>query len=110
MGLCTIMLKHEMMVADEWHDNGPQDLFTASLCIKIANDKMQLFSFKKPGVEVLGWRGDMKAAVVWLEVLSNSLKQCWRWLMVEKLTFNSLATALVNIPGANMPIADSLKS
>jgi hypothetical protein len=30
------------MVADEWHDNGPQDLVTISLCIQIAIDKMQL--------------------------------------------------------------------
>ena len=28
MGLCIIMLKHEVMEADEWHDNGPQDLVT----------------------------------------------------------------------------------
>jgi hypothetical protein len=33
------MLKHEVMVADEWHDNGPQDLVTLSLCIQIAIDK-----------------------------------------------------------------------
>jgi hypothetical protein len=37
------MLTHEMM-ADEWQDNGPQDLFMVSLCIQIAIDKMQLFS------------------------------------------------------------------
>jgi hypothetical protein len=36
-----IMLKHELMVADEWHDNGPQDLVTVSLCIQIAIHKMQ---------------------------------------------------------------------
>jgi hypothetical protein len=38
------MLKHEVMVADEWHNNGPQDLVTVSLCIKINIDKMQLRS------------------------------------------------------------------
>ena len=38
------MLIHEVMPADEWHDNGPQDLVTVSLCIKIAIDKMQLCS------------------------------------------------------------------
>ena len=38
------MLKHEVMVADEWHDNGPQDLITVSLCIQIAIDKTQLCS------------------------------------------------------------------
>jgi hypothetical protein len=37
-----IMLKHEVMAADEWHDNGPQDLLTVSLCIQIAINKMQL--------------------------------------------------------------------
>ena len=36
------MLKHEVMAADEWHDNGPQDLVTVSLCIEIAIDKMKL--------------------------------------------------------------------
>jgi hypothetical protein len=38
------LLKHEVMAADEWHNNGLQDLFTASLCIQIAIDKMQLCS------------------------------------------------------------------
>jgi hypothetical protein len=33
--------KHEGMVADEWHDNGPQDLVTENLCIQIAIDKVQ---------------------------------------------------------------------
>ena len=42
MGLCIIMLKHEVMAADEWHNNGLQDLVTVSLCIQIAIDKMQL--------------------------------------------------------------------
>ena len=38
------------------------------------------------------------------EVLPNSLKQHWRRLMVQKLTFNFLATALVNILAVSMPI------
>jgi hypothetical protein len=38
------MLKHEVMAAVEWHDNGPQDLVTVSLRIQIAIDKMQLCS------------------------------------------------------------------
>ena len=38
------MLKHEVMAEDQWHDNGPQDLITVSLCIQIAIDKMQLCS------------------------------------------------------------------
>ena len=44
MGACIIMLKHEVMVAEEWHDNGPQDLVMVSLCIQIVKDKMQLCS------------------------------------------------------------------
>jgi hypothetical protein len=44
MGPCIIMLKHEVMEADEWHDNGPQDLIRISLCIQIAIDKMLLCS------------------------------------------------------------------
>ena len=43
-----------------------------------------------------------------LDVLPNSIKPRWRWLFVEKLTFNSLATALVDIPAVSMPIACSL--
>jgi hypothetical protein len=38
------MLKHEVMAADEWHNNGPQDLVTVSLRIQIAIDKVQLCS------------------------------------------------------------------
>jgi hypothetical protein len=41
MGPCIIMLKREVMAADEWHNNGPQDLVTVSLCIQITIDKMQ---------------------------------------------------------------------
>jgi hypothetical protein len=33
-----------------------------------------------------------------LLLLPNSLKQRWRQLMVEKITVNSLVTALVDIP------------
>uniref|UniRef100_A0AAZ3QWG4 Small ribosomal subunit protein bS16m n=1 Tax=Oncorhynchus tshawytscha TaxID=74940 RepID=A0AAZ3QWG4_ONCTS len=40
----------------------------------------------KPVAKLLGW----------LDVLPNSLKQRWRRLMAEKLTLNSLATALVD--------------
>ncbi len=45
-----------------------------------------------------------------LDVLPNSLKHLWRRLMVEKWTFNSRATALVDIPAVSMPIARSLKT
>ena len=38
------MLKHEVMAADAWYDNGPQDLATLSLCIQIDMDKMPLCS------------------------------------------------------------------
>ena len=44
MGLCIIMLKHEVMAVDEWYDNGPQDLITVPLFIQIVIDKMQLCS------------------------------------------------------------------
>ncbi len=40
-----------------------------------------------------------------LDVLPNSLKRLWKWFMVEKWTFNSQATALVDIPAVSMPIA-----
>jgi hypothetical protein len=32
------------LAVDDWHDNGPQDLVTVSLCIQIAINKMKLFS------------------------------------------------------------------
>ena len=41
-GPCIIMLQHEVMVVDEWHNNGPQDLVTVSLCIHNAINKMHL--------------------------------------------------------------------
>ncbi len=44
MGLCIIMLQHEVMVVDEWHNNGPQDLVKVSLCIQNAINKMHLCS------------------------------------------------------------------
>ncbi len=50
------------------------------------------------------------SAVVRLDVLPNSLKRLWRRLMVEKWTFNSRATALVDIPAVSMSIARSLKT
>ncbi len=45
-----------------------------------------------------------------LELLPNSLKRLWRRFMVEKWTFDSWATALVDIPAVSMPIARSLKT
>ncbi len=42
MGPCIIMLQHEVMVVDEWHNNGPQDLVTVSLCFQNAINKMNL--------------------------------------------------------------------
>ncbi len=41
---CIIMLQHEVIVVDEWHNNGPQDLVTVSLCIKNTINKMHLCS------------------------------------------------------------------
>ncbi len=44
MGPCIIILQHEVMVVDEWHYNGPQDLVTVSLCIQNVINKMHLCS------------------------------------------------------------------
>jgi hypothetical protein len=38
------------------------------------------------------------------------LKWHWRWLMVEKLTFNYLVTVLLDITAVGMPIAHYLKT
>ena len=37
-------LKHKVIAADDWHDNGPQDPIMISLCIQFAIDEMQLCS------------------------------------------------------------------
>jgi hypothetical protein len=47
MGQCIIMLKHEVMAANEWPDNGPQDLITVFLCIQIVIDKFKLCSLSE---------------------------------------------------------------
>ncbi len=68
-----------------------------------------ILEVKMLDVEVLGWCG----LRLWgrLDVLPNSLKRPWRRLMVEKWTFNSRATALVDIPAVSMPVpARSLKT
>ncbi len=44
MGPCIIMLQHEVIVVDEWHNNGPQYLVPVSLCIQNAINKMHLCS------------------------------------------------------------------
>ncbi len=44
MGPCFIMLQHEVIVMDEWHNNGPKYLVTVSLCIQNAINKMHLCS------------------------------------------------------------------
>ncbi len=54
-----------------------------------------ILEVKMLDVEVLGWCGYTWPAVV--DVLTKSLKRLWRRLMVDKLTFNSWATALVDI-------------
>jgi hypothetical protein len=45
-----------------------------------------------------------------MDILTHSLKILWRWLMVEKLTYNDLATALVDIPAVSLQSARSLKT
>ncbi len=44
IGPCILMLQHEVMVVDERHNNGPQDLIMVSLCIQNAINKMHLCS------------------------------------------------------------------
>ncbi len=43
-GTCIIMLQHEVMAMDEWHNNGPQNLVTVSLWIQNAINKIHLCS------------------------------------------------------------------
>ncbi len=60
-----------------------------------------------PRITITTW-----SAVGWgrLDGLPNSLKRLWRWLMVEKWTFNSRVTALVDILAVIIPIARSVKT
>jgi hypothetical protein len=68
-----------------------------------------ILQVKKPESEVLGWRGYTWSAVV--SLFGPTAKFCKTTrLMVEKLTLNSLAIALVDIPALSMPIAHSLKT
>ncbi len=62
-------------------------------------------------VEVLGWCGYTWSAVV--KPIGCTVKfseMLFEMLMVEKLTFDSQATALVVIPAVSMPIACSFKT
>ncbi len=45
MGPCSIMLQHEVMVVDEWHNNGPQDLVTY-LCARGGKSTKIFYSSK----------------------------------------------------------------
>ncbi len=64
-----------------------------------------ILEVKMLDVEVLGWCGYTWSAVVRpLDILPISLKRLWRRLMVEKLTLNSQATALVDIPAVSVSV------
>jgi hypothetical protein len=77
-----------LLVTDTLKRNGPQDLVIVFLSIQITIDKMQLY-------------------------LLSIAYACPPWcggVMVDKLTFNLLAIALVDIPAVNMPIAHFIKT
>lgn len=42
MGPCTVLMKGEVMLVDEWYDNVPQDFIRVYLCIRIAFSEMHL--------------------------------------------------------------------
>lgn len=46
-GHCMIMMQHEVTVMDNWHNNGPQDVVTVSLCIQYAINKTHLCSLSR---------------------------------------------------------------
>ncbi len=74
---------------------------------------IRVFSWQKMlDVEVLGWCGYTWSAVVRPVECTAKFSEMplERRLMVDKWTFNSQATALVDIPAVSMPIARSLKT
>ena len=80
MGLCIIMVKHEVMVTDDWHNNGPQDLITVSLCIQIAIDKMQLCSLSVVAVPYHNPTATMGHSVLNIDIsklLDHKMPNTW---------------------------------
>ncbi len=68
-----------------------------------------ILEVKMLDVEVLGWCGYTWSAVVRpFGCTAKFSEMPLRWLIVEKLTFNIRATALVDIPAVSMPFAPSL--
>jgi hypothetical protein len=114
MGLCIIMLKHEVMAVDEWHNNGPQDLIMESLCIQIAIDKMQLclssVAYACPYHKPTATMGHSVHNVDISKLLSHTTPYTWSVEEAYGRTLNSLSTALLDIPAVTMPIAHSLKT
>ncbi len=55
MGPCIIMLQHEVMFVDEWHNNGPPGSRHVSLCIKNAINKMHLCSLSITWTPLPSW-------------------------------------------------------
>ncbi|XP_064880149.1 uncharacterized protein LOC135573880 [Oncorhynchus nerka] len=73
MGPCIMM--HKVMAADEWHDNGPQDLVTT------------IPQVKKAGVEILSLRRYTWSAVVMLQPkVDGSRLFAWKRLVLALLT------------------------
>jgi hypothetical protein len=102
---CIIMLKHEVMAGNEWHDNGPQDLVTVSLCIQIVIDKTALCSlsiaYACPNHNCMGH------SVHNVDIRKRLAHTTpYRGLIREEHTSPAfLARALVDIPAVSMPVA-----
>lgn len=98
----------ELPWEDFWHSVQEQTFW---LCKPIVEVAVRVAALRPSLSEHAGCEGP---GLMWLhivlDVLPNSLKRLRRQFMVEKSTFYSRATAMVDFPAVSMPILHTLKT